>query len=156
MEFQILALDDKEFNSYFELSDIELDKIGIKRLIVDKQFNFPCRVSLEDAEIGEEVILISYQHHKTNGPYQASGPIFIRKGVKMKSLKKNQIPIMLNHRLLSFRGYDILGNMKFAITDEGSKTNSVLKKMFDNNEIEYIQIHNSSPGCFNCEVRRVK
>jgi hypothetical protein len=41
-------------------------------MTVDEFPGFPCRVSLQDAEIGEEVILLPYQHHKTNSPYQAN------------------------------------------------------------------------------------
>ena len=154
MGFKILALDDKEFESYFNLSDSELEKIGGKRMIVDENPGFPCRVSLEDAKIGEEVILVPYEFHKTEGPYQAKGPIFIRKGVKTSELESNEIPGMLNHRLLSFRGYDKNGLMKTAITEKGDKTKDVIEKIFKSDEIEYIQIHNSSPGCYNCEVRR--
>jgi len=30
-----------------------------------------------------------------------------------------------------------------------------IKSFFENPEIEYIQIHNANPGCFNCSVERV-
>ncbi|MGB5553918.1 MAG: DUF1203 domain-containing protein [Flavobacteriaceae bacterium] len=154
MNFQILALDDQIFDTFFNLNDNELEKLGGKRMIVDEKPGYPCRVSLEDAEIGEEVILLPYEFHKTKSPYQAKGPIFIRKGVKTTELEKNEIPIMLNHRLLSFRGYNKNGFMKTAITEKGDKTKDVIEKIFEIDEIEYIQIHNSSPGCYNCEVRR--
>ncbi len=155
MGFRIYALDDKKFNQIFELSDFELEKIGGKRMTVDENPGFPCRVSLEDAEIGEEVILISYKFHNTKSPYQAKGPIFVRRNIKTKKLSKNEIPKMLNHRLLSFRGYDKNGIMKSAITKQGDKTKEIIEKIFDNDEIEYIHIHNSSPGCYNCEVKRI-
>lgn len=82
MNFRIKALDDREFSPLFNLDIEELKKIGAVKIIVDEYPGFPCRVSLEDAEIGEEVILLPYQHHKTNSPYQSSGPIFIRKNAK--------------------------------------------------------------------------
>ncbi len=122
---------------------------------VDEKPGFLCRVSLEDAELGEEVILIPFEFHKTKSPYQAKGPTFIRKGVKQKELRKNEIPKMLNHRLLSFRGYDRGGIMKVAIADEGINTKERIEEIFSHEEISYIHIHNSSPGCFNCEVRRI-
>ena len=155
MNFQIKALDHKQFEALFTLTEKELSKIGGLKMIVDEKPGFPCRVSLEDAKIGEEVILIPFEHHKTNSPYQANGPIFIRKGINQKELEINEIPKMLNHRLLSFRGYDEDGIMKSAITGEGKNTKSIVEKMFNMNEIQYIHIHNSSPGCFNCEVNRI-
>ena len=155
MEFRISALDDQIFNSFFELNDAELEKVGGKRIIVDEKPGYPCRVSLEDAEIGEEVILVPFEFHKTKSPYQAKGPIFIRKGVKTKKMDKNEIPKMLNHRLLSFRGYDKSGFMKSALTEKGNKTIEIIGKIFENKNIEYIHVHNSSPGCYNCQVNRI-
>jgi hypothetical protein len=154
MDFQISALDKQIFDTFFNLNDSELEKNGGKRMIVDENPGFPCRVSLEDAEIGEEVILVPFEYHKTNSPYQAKGPIFIRKGVETKILNKNEVPKMLNHRLLSFRGYDKNGIMKSAITEKGDKTKEIIEAIFENKGIEYIQIHNSSPGCYNCQVNR--
>lgn len=154
MNFQISALDYEIFDSFFKLNDTELEKVGGKRMIVDENPGFPCRVSLEDAEIGEEVILIPFEFHKTKSPYQARGPIFVRKDVKTKKLDINEIPEMLNHRLLSFRGYDKSGIMKSAITEKGDMTKEIIEKIFENKGIEYIQIHNSSPGCYNCQVNR--
>ncbi len=154
MAFKIKALNHEEFAPFFELPDTELEKQGIRRMIVNEKPGYPCRVSLEDAEIGEEVILISHQFHKTSSPYQSQGPIFIRKGIRTKELENNEIPIMLNHRLLSFRGYDKNGFMKEATTEKGINTRKVIDQIFENSDIEYIHIHNSSPGCYNCEVRR--
>lgn len=155
MNFIIKALSHNQFETYFDQSDSELKKMGIKRMFVNEKPGFPCRVSLEDAEIGEEVILLSHEFHKTNSPYQSQGPIFVRKGVKTKELNQNEIPVMLNHRLLSFRGYNKNGFMKEATTAEGVNTNKEIQRMLENSDIEYIHIHNSSPGCYNCEVIRV-
>ena len=46
--------------------------------------------------------------------------------------------------------------MKEAKTEKGINTKKVIEQIFENPEIEYIHIHNSSPGCFNCEVRKVE
>jgi hypothetical protein len=153
--FIIKSLQDNEFSNLFELDALELGNIGAVRMTVDSFPGFPCRVSLEDAEIGEEVILLPYQHHKTNSPYQASGPIFVRKSAKTASLKTNEIPKMLNHRLLSLRGFDKYGMMKDASVVEGQNLREQLIKTFENNEIHYIHIHNAKPGCYNCVVERV-
>jgi hypothetical protein len=138
----------------FNLSDKELSEIGGLKMIVDEKPGFPCRVSLEDANIGEEVILVPFEHHNTNSPYQAKGPVFVRKGHKQRKLGVNEIPKMLEHRLLSFRGYNSDGIMKSAKTGEGKQTEKIIVEIFENKEIKYIQIHNSSPGCFNCQVNR--
>mgnify|MGYP003585578384 FL=1 len=152
--FKIKSLNHTEFLGYFELTDLELEKIGAIRMAADKFPGFPCGVSLEDAQIGEEVILLPYSHHKTTSPYQASGPIFIRKKATTATFETNQIPHMLNHRLLSLRGYDKNGMMKEASVVEGNTLKESIIKTFENEKIEYIHIHNARPGCYNCLVER--
>ena len=152
--FKIKALQESEFSALFSLDDRELEKIGAIKMTVDKQPGFHCRISLADAAVGEEVILLPYQHHKTNSPYQASGPVFIRKNAPAANLNINEVPEMLVHRLLSIRAYDRDGLMKQAIVTEGSFLKQVLMNCFDNAEIGYIHIHNAKPGCYNCSVER--
>jgi len=154
MNFRLKSLQDTEFSNLFKLDDLELEKIGAIRMTVDEFPGFPCRVSLQDAELGEEVILLSYQHHKTNSPYRASGPIFVRKIAKTATLDINEIPKMFNHRLLSLRGFDKNGIMKDASVTEGQNLREQIIQIFVNEEIDYIHIHNAKPGCFNCVVER--
>ncbi len=154
MNFKIKSLESSEFSSLFDLDISALEKIGAIKMIVDECPGFPCRVSLEDAEIGEEVILMPYQHHQTNSPYQASGPIFVRKIAQTAQLEINQIPKMLNHRLLSLRGYDSNAIMKEATVVEGKILNEKINEIFENEEILYIHVHNAKPGCYNCVVER--
>jgi hypothetical protein len=153
--FKLKSLEDTEFANIFELNNLELEKIGAVKMTVDEFPGFPCRVSLQDAEIGEEVILLSYQHHKTNSPYQANGPIFVRKIAKTAILETNEIPKMFNHRLLSLRGYDKNGIMKGASVTEGQNLRDQIIQTFENEDINYIHIHNAKPGCYNCVVERV-
>lgn len=152
--FQIKSLQDTDFSNLFRLDNRELEKIGARKMIVDKKPGFPCRVSLQDAEIGEEVILLSYQHHQTNSPYQSTGPIFIRKNAITATLDVNEIPKMLDHRLLSIRAYDKNGMMKDALVTDGHNLKVILINTFNDPEINYIHIHNAKPGCYNCKVER--
>ena len=153
--FQIKSLQDQEFAHFFELTNHELDKLGIVRSTVDKKPGYPCRVSLEDAEVGEEVLLLTYQHHKTVSPYQSSGPIFVRKNAVRAMLGINVVPKMLEHRLLSIRGYNDSGIMKEASVSEGHDLKDILIKIFHNQEINYVHIHNAKAGCYNCVAERV-
>ena len=152
--FQIKALPEADFASLFDLDNQELEKTGAIRMIADKKLAFPCRVSLEDAEPGEEVILLAYHHHKTSSPYQSSGPIFVKKNAATARLAVNEIPKLLNHRYLSIREYDKMGMMKASLVTEGHKLKEVLTEIFNNAEIDYVHIHNAKPGCYMCEVVR--
>jgi Protein of unknown function (DUF1203) len=154
VNFKIKSLQYDEFSKLFELDDFELAEIQAIRMKVDSFPGFPCRVSLQDAEIGEDVILLHYQHHRTSSPYGASGPIFIRKQAKTIALEVNEIPVMFNHRLLSLRCFDSNGIMQDASVVEGRTLRDRLLQLFENEYISYIHIHNAKPGCYNCLVER--
>ena len=153
--FQIKSLQEEAFTALFNLDDSTLQQQGIRRIIATAKPGFPCRVSLEDAEPGEEMLLLPYQHHRTSSPYQSAGPVFIRKAAKTAAPGINEIPFMLQHRLLSLRGYDSNGMMKNALVAEGKSLAESLHHMFEAEEIAYIHIHNAKAGCYNCVVERV-
>ena len=62
--FQFSALKRDDFEEFFRLHDSELAARGAKRYVANKTPGFPCRVSLEDAEPGERVLLIPYSHRR--------------------------------------------------------------------------------------------
>ena len=153
--FQMVALQEKEFNNLFLMDEEELKSIGVIKLIANVKPGYPCRVSLKDAEVGEEVILLNYPHHRVNSPYKANGPIFIRKGATTAKLDVNEIPHMLHNRYLSVRGYNADSMIVEARVTEGVNLRENIDEIFDNNEVEYIHILNAKPGCYNCLVNRV-
>ncbi len=155
INFKISEIENN-YNHLFNLNEEELTAKGGVKMIVDEKPGYPCRFSLVDAGLGEEVILFPFQHHKTNSPYQSSGPIFVRKNAKSPNLSVNEIPTMLLHRLLSLRIYDKKGIMIDAKTIEGKTLENEIGIILKNNSVDYIQIHNSSPGCYNCQVNRAE
>ena len=62
MPFQIHALPKAQFEDLFDLHDVELERRGMLRVTADSEPGYPCRVSLQDAKVGEELILLNYQH----------------------------------------------------------------------------------------------
>ncbi|MHA7060160.1 DUF1203 domain-containing protein [Aquimarina sp. M1] len=153
--FQIKAINHVGIASLFELTDVELQKHNALRITVDKKPGFPCRISLEDAAIGEEVILVPYAHHNVTSPYKAYGPIFVRENVKTATPKMNEIPAMLTHRSLSVRGYNDKSSMISAETVHGEGLFDLIQVLFNTSEIVYLHIHNAGPGCFNCQIDRI-
>jgi len=154
VNFNIRGLDHNLFSKYFSMSGAELEKIGAYLFMADKNPCYPCRVSLQDAEVGETVLAIMYEHHSVQSPYKSTGPIFIRKEVETATLGINVIPKMLMHRLLSIRGYSSEALMVEAEIVEGSGLETILEKQFRNDAVHYIHIHNAGPGCFNCKVNK--
>jgi hypothetical protein len=154
--FQITSLTPAEFTMLFQFNNDELARIGALRMTANKAGKFPCRISLEDAQPGEEVILLNYQHHQTDSPYRASGPIFIKPDGKKAELDVNEIPKFLEHRYLSLRSYTKNGMMNEAFTSEGKDLALVLQKAFNNADTAYIHIHNARHGCYLCAALRLE
>jgi len=142
------------FDSYKSLTDSELQRINAKWIDVDECPGFPCRVSLEDARVGERVLALCYTHHQANSPYDGSGPIFVREHAEQATPAVNEIPRMLRRRLLSVRGYNSDGIMLAAEVTEGAVLETCIAEFFQQPEIEYIHIHNAKQGCFDCCVIR--
>src|SRR5437588_360549 len=80
MSFIVSALPAEPFRPLFGLSDEVLAERGVIRRTVDAKPGFPCRVSLEDAEPGETVLLLNYEHQSADTPFRASHAIYVREG----------------------------------------------------------------------------
>ncbi len=153
-DFRITALPTEPFEPFFHMTDEQLAAAGAARMTADKKPGFPCRVSLADAEVGEEVVLLPFAHHEVGSPYRASGPIFVRKQAKMAAPVVNEVPQKLLTRLLSLRGYDRRAMMVGATVVEGAGVATALRQLFADEVVEYVHIHNAKPGCFACRADR--
>jgi len=152
--FQVVWLPAETVTSLASLTTAELDQRGIRRVVADEKPGFPCRVSLQDAEPGERLWLLSHVHHDVAGPYRASGPIYVREAAIAATPAAGEVPAMLRHRLLSLRGYDAQGMLVGADVCEGTSLESVVTRLFADSDVAYLHVHNAKPGCFNCRIER--
>jgi Protein of unknown function (DUF1203) len=155
MNFRIVGLPLEEFQPLFSLRDQELTQKGARRMTVDAKPGFPCRVSLEDAAIGEKVILIPFVHHNVDSPYRASGPIFVREDAIEADLRVGEIPGLVSSRTMSVRAYDKDSMMIDAAVVPGSEIKDRIEKLFTDPRIAYLHLHNAGAGCYSCKVERV-
>ena len=153
--FRIVGLPLAKFTPLFSLSESELAQKHARRLIVDAKPGFPCRVSLEDAELSERVILLPFVHQPAASPYQASGPIFVRESANEAILAPGEIPEVVRSRLMSVRAYNDEGMMLDAAVTVGSELEPHIEKFFANPRVSYLHLHNAGAGCYSCRVERV-
>jgi hypothetical protein len=154
MQFHISGLPIAPFSQLFGLPTEELAQKGIVRCIVDKQPGFPCRVSLRDAELGETVLLLNYEHLNVASPYRSRHAIYVREAAVDAKLGPGEIPEVLRLRLLSVRAFDDAGMMVAADVVAGSELESVIAQMFANQNAAYLHVHNAKPGCFAARIDR--
>jgi hypothetical protein len=153
--FRIVGLSPAQFQPLFSLDDSELAEKGAQRLVVDAKPGFPCRVSLQDAEIGERIILAPFVHHDVESPYRASGPIFVCETAKQVDLAPGEIPDVVASRVMSVRAYNDKGMMVNAAVTEGKELKSKIEEFFGDAEVSYLHLHNAGAGCYSCRVERV-
>lgn len=155
MDFQVSGLPAAEFQPLFALTDAELAERGIVSRIVDEYPGFPCRVSLQDAEPGERVLLLNYEHLAVASPYRASHAIYVREKAVEARPAVNEVPEVLRRRLLSLRAYDSAGMMRHADVIEGKAAVPVIERMLADPKVAYLHVHNAKPGCFAARIDRI-
>lgn len=154
MSFRITGLDVTPFQPLFDLSDDELRARGIKRVIADASGGFPDRVELRDAQPGEALLLLNWQHQPADTPYQASHAIYVLEGARERFDAVDTVPELLRKRLLSVRAFDDKGWMRDADVVEGTALEPVIERMLGNPKVGYLHVHYAKPGCFAARVER--
>jgi hypothetical protein len=154
MPFRFRGLSAEPFAPLMALSDAELEVRGMRRMVADAKPGFPCRVSLEDAEPGERLVLLPFEHQPAHSPYRAAGPIFVREAVQTTFDRLGELPPVLLGRMLSVRAYDKDSMMIDADVVEGSAVEPLLARQFARADTDYIHIHFARHGCYACRVDR--
>lgn len=154
MNFRISGLPLAAFAPLFSLTDEELAERSIVRRIADRKPGFPCRVSLQDAEPGERVLLLNYEHQSAHSPYRASHAIYVRENAIDAQPAVNEVPAVLRSRLLSVRAFDADGFMTHADVAPGEEVASLIAQMFDDASVAYVHLHNAKPGCYAARADR--
>lgn len=152
--FRLVGLDHRRFEPLFALSDAELAAIDAERRIATADHGYPCRVGLEDARAGDELLLLPFEHQGARSPYRASGPIFVRRGARQRRLAPGEVPPYVTSRLISVRAYDAAHHIVEAVVCEGVQVARELAALFAGPQVAYAQLHNARRGCFSCTVER--
>ncbi len=154
MRFQISALNVDQFSHLFGQDRESLARLGVQRMVVDNDPGFPCRVSLRDAEIGETVLLMHYEHQPMPTPFRSSHAIMVREWASQATPDRNEVPEMFRHRLLSVRAFDASGMMIDADVVDGERLESLIEHLLENGSTENLHIHNAKLGCYAALVER--
>ncbi|MES2989077.1 MAG: DUF1203 domain-containing protein [Pseudomonadota bacterium] len=154
MSFVISGLDPAPFRHLFGLSDDALAQAKAVRMVADTKPGFPCRVTLEDAEPGQSVLLVNYEHLPAQTPYRSRHAIFIREGAVDVARYEGRVPESLSARLLSVRSFDAVGMMTDADVTEGVELEPLISRFFGDPAVAYLHVHNARRGCFAARVDR--
>lgn len=156
MTFQIHALPEAQFAHLPSLSDAELAAQNIQKRVVDAQPGYPCRVSLQDAQIGETIFLLNHCHHDAPTPYRSCHAIFVRAGAEQALPDVGEVPASLTLRLISIRAFDATHDMVAADVVEGRELKTAIPAMLAQSGVAYLHLHNAKPGCYAARVDPVR
>lgn len=154
MDYVVKGLPLQPFLPLFGLEDAQLAQRGIVRMIADGKPGYPCRVTLEDAEPGESLLLLNWRHHDADTPYRADGPIFVRESALETRVVHNAVPEQQRSRLLSVRAYDAAGWMRDADVVEGTQLEASIARFFADDAVDFLHVHNARRGCYACRIER--
>lgn len=153
MSYVVRGLDPAPYQSLFGLSDEDLHARGIVRMTVSKKPSFPCRITLEDRDVGESVLLLNHVSHDVANPYRASHAIFVAKADQAAEYV-DQVPPVFETRMLSLRGFDAEGMMADALITQPGEADAGIRRLFENPAIRTIHAHNAARGCFSAKIER--
>jgi hypothetical protein len=153
MTYRIKGLEPAPFAALFALDDARLEAMGMTRMTVDDP-NFPCRISLRDADFGDEVLLLNHVSHAGKNPYRASHAIFVSRSASEAAEYVDAIPPALDRRILSLRAFDANGMMIDAALVQPGEADPAIRKLLANPAVTHIDAHNATRGCFAAKVER--
>lgn len=149
MAYRISGLDPAAF------ADTDaLLKAGAIRVRADSKPGYPCRVTLEDAEPGENLLLLNHVSHDVATPFRSAYAIYVREGAAAAAEFIDQAPAFFGHRTLGLRGFDADGMLRRASVAGPGEADGAIRGLLDYDEIAYIHIHNAGAGCFMARAER--
>lgn len=155
MTFRMLGLAPEPFAPLLQLDEEALLARGVHRLIAEEAHAAPCRISLEDAEPGERVLLLNHEHQPANSPFRASGPIFLRERAAQAFDAEGVVPDALRRRTLSVRAYDSAAMMVKGQLIAGAEVGALLEDWLEDAAVEEIHLHYAARGCYAARAVRL-
>jgi hypothetical protein len=152
MTYRIEGLNPAQFAGLFAMSDEELAGRNARRAVADGP-GFPCRITLEEAEIGEELVLVNHVSHDAPTPFRASHAIFVRRAAEPASFT-DEVPALFASRTLGLRGFDSEGMLRGALLAQPGEADGKIRALFEQPEIAEIHAHNAALGCFLARIER--
>lgn len=154
MTYRIEGLKREAYEPWLGLTDAELAARGGRRVTADSTPGFPCRVTLEDAEPGERLILLNHVSHDVAGPFRSAYAIYVREEADRAACYVDETPPVFAARALGLRGFDKEGMLRGALLAMPGEADAKIRALLERPEIETIHAHNAAAGCFSARIVR--
>ena len=152
MAYRIEGLAADAFAPLFEIDEDELASRNARRAVADGP-GYPCRVSLDEAAPGEELVLVNHVSNDAATPFRAAHAIYVRKGAE-RGTYTDAVPAIFGTRTLGLRGFDSEGMLRGALLALPGEADSKIRELFERPEVAEIHAHNAALGCFLARIER--
>lgn len=153
MSFRIRGLAPEPFLRYFEMAPEELRQAGALLVVADDH-RYPCRVGLRHADVGEELLLVNFEHQPAATPYRSRHAIYVARGSLAAWDRREIVPECLLTRQLSIRAFDRGDMIVDAEVVPGTEAAGMFERFLADERVEYLHVHNAKRGCYAALVTR--
>ena len=119
---------------------------------------FPCRHCLRLGEVGEEMLLVSWNLPLPQGPYWTPSPVFLHARDCAAAVIEDALPETVTaNMLVSLRHYDAGGMCLYdlGMVSGGDAVEAPLRERLRDPRVAYVNIHTARPGCWLTRVEKL-
>jgi hypothetical protein len=155
MSFIVSGLPLENFAPLFGLAAEALAEHGALR-VTAADGRYPCRVMLEDAPVGQSLLLVNHQHQDAATPYRSNYAIFVSEAAReTRRLAVGDLPPVLRGRPIALRAFDQAGMLIGAALALDDDVDAAIGRRFADPAAAYIHAHNAAHGCYAARIDRV-
>ncbi len=154
MTYRITGLSPEPFADLIGADAATLATHGAVRVTAAAKPGYPCRITLDDAEPGETLILLNHVSHDVATPYRSAYAIYVREMAVETATFEDALPPVFANRPMAFRAFDAEGMLRDAALALPGEADTKIRALFEQSEIAYLHAHNAAHGCFSAKVER--
>ena len=154
MTYRIQGLEPGQFARFFASDEAALARSLTHRVIAGEEGRYPCRVSLRDADPGDELVLTHFTNHAVDTPYRNAYAIYVRKDAGEAADYVDEMPPILRDRPIALRGYAAGGCLHTASLALQDDVDRAVRALLDDGAVAYVDAHNAMHGCFAARIER--
>ena len=154
MTFRITGLDPAPFRHLFGLPDDDLAALGVSRMVADAHPGYPDRIELRDAQPGETLLLLNFEHQPAPTAYRSRHAIFVIEGAGDRFNAVVVVPEVLKIRPMSLRAFTCDGEMVDADLADGTELVPLIERLLADPRVDYLQAHYARRGCYAARIDR--
>ena len=144
----------QDFAHLSGLNDKVLRLQNIMRQTVDAKPGPSCRITLQDADAGETVLLLSYQSHDVPAPCALRSAAYVREGAAQAAAYRDALPPVFADRPVALRLFNQDAMLVGADMSFNPGVKAKIEQGFARVEVAGIHGHNPVYGCFVAGIGR--